>query len=163
GGMLWAVLRRLGVSQRRAAVLVTLVLVGYALVTGGRAPAMRAAVAACVLCGGMVFWRVVVPANTFALAWLVVVVLHPSDVFDQGCQLSFLGVAVLAWGCTPLFPDQFDPLEREIDRTRPWWLRLLRTQGAGLVKHYGVNVIAWACLVPLVVYHTGLFPPAALL
>ena len=31
-------------------------------------------------------------------AWLLVALWNPADVFNAGCQLSFLAVAVLVWG-----------------------------------------------------------------
>jgi predicted membrane metal-binding protein len=40
----------------------------------------------------------VLPANGLALAWLVVAAVEPADVFDAGCQLSFLAVAILIGG-----------------------------------------------------------------
>src|SRR5262245_28527209 len=44
---LWTLARLAGVRQRRAAVLVAIVLLAYALLTGGRPPALRSAVGAC--------------------------------------------------------------------------------------------------------------------
>src|SRR5262249_42858726 len=35
------------------------------------------------------------PANSFAVAWLAVLLLNPTDIFTAGCQLSFLAVAIL--------------------------------------------------------------------
>ena len=40
--------------------------------------------------------------NSFALAWIIVAALNPADMFNTGCQLSFLSVAVLYWGASPL-------------------------------------------------------------
>src|SRR5262249_30676641 len=75
---LWAALRLAGVRRKHGAVAVALVLVAYAALTGGRPPATRAAVAVAVVCGGLVLRRAVLPANVFALAWLVVLILKPT-------------------------------------------------------------------------------------
>ncbi|HEY1192513.1 MAG TPA: hypothetical protein VGE74_33120 [Gemmata sp.] len=42
--------------------------------------------------------RRVILANVFvfALAWLIVIGLNPTDPFTTGCQLSFLSVSVMA-------------------------------------------------------------------
>src|SRR5256885_11048475 len=46
-------LRLFGVRRRSAAIIVASVLLTYALLTGGRPSAMRAAVIACAFCGGI--------------------------------------------------------------------------------------------------------------
>src|SRR5262249_51093789 len=107
---MWWVLFRVGVRQRRGVVLVALVLLGYALLTGGRPPAVRAAVISCAICGALLLRRRALPANLFALAWLVVVAITPASAFDAGCQLSFLAAAVLSWCVPRFFPeDAGDP------------------------------------------------------
>ena len=94
GWFLWLVFRVCGVRRRHAAWAVALFLLGYALMTGGRASAVRAAVMVCVVCGGIVLRRPVIPANAFAFAWLIVIGVNPTDPFTAGCQLSFLSVFV---------------------------------------------------------------------
>jgi predicted membrane metal-binding protein len=49
------------------------------------------------VCGAIALRRTARPANPFALAWLVVLIVKPTDAADTGCQLSFLCVAVLTW------------------------------------------------------------------
>src|SRR5262249_49224786 len=89
---LWETLRLFGVSRRRGAWLVAGCVLAYALLPGGRPPVMRAAVMVCALCGGLGLRRPVLVANSFALGWLVVAALNPTDLFSAGCQLSFLAV-----------------------------------------------------------------------
>src|SRR5262249_40227019 len=149
------------------AILVAVVLFAYALVTGGRPPAMRAAVTVLVLCGGVIFRRPTTPANDFALAWLVVALIDPSDMFSPGCQLSFLSVAVLFWGASRWFRWEWfrqpDALDLLVDQTRPWWLRTLRWLAWVLLSTYAVTAIIWLAIVPLLVYHYHLVPIIALL
>jgi competence protein ComEC len=94
GWFLWLVLRVGGVRTRHGAWAVAAFLLGYALMTGARPSAVRAAVMVCVLCGGIVLRRRVISANVFAFSWLVVVAVNPTDPFTAGCQLSFLSVFV---------------------------------------------------------------------
>ncbi|MFO0879163.1 MAG: ComEC/Rec2 family competence protein [Gemmataceae bacterium] len=164
GLFLWSAARLVGLRQRHAAILVAGVLLGYALVTGGRPPALRAAVGVCALCLGLVLRRPAVPANLFALAWLVVGLVRPADLFESGCQLSFLAVAVLCWGTSGWFsPRPLDPLEELIERSRPFWQRACLTGARVVGQSYLVGLLVWVAVTPLAAYHVGIFAPAALL
>jgi competence protein ComEC len=162
---LWAILRLAGVRRKRGAWAVALVLVAYAALTGWRPPAARSAVQVAAVCGGLVLRRTVLPANAFALAWLVVLIFQPTDVSDAGCLLSFLCVAVLTWGTAHWFapPDEPDPLERLIDASRPAWLRLLRRFGRTLLVSYGVTLALGLAVLPLVAARYHLISPVGLL
>lgn len=162
-GFLWFASRVLGVRQRPTAILVAAALLGYALVTGGRPPAMRAAVGACAVCLGIVLGRPVVPANLFALAWIAVGLLRPGDLFEQGCQLSFVAVAILCWGAAWMLERQEDPLDALVDRARPLPLRVLRRAGHLIYESYAVCFIVWVAITPLAAHHNGLVAPAAIL
>lgn len=157
---LWFAAHLVGLRQRRASVTVAALLLGYALLTGGRPPALRAAVAACAVCLGLTQHRPVLPGSVFALGWLVVAVVHPVELFEAGTQLSFLSVAVLCWGTSWLLDRPDDPLARLIDEARPAWLRLLIWLGRLLLEIYTISFIVWLAVLPLVVYHTGLLPTA---
>jgi competence protein ComEC len=97
GWFAWFVFRLCGVRRRYAAWAVALFLILYALMTGARPSAVRAAVMVAVVCGGIVLRRPVILANAFAFAWLVVLMTNPTDPFTMGCQLSFLAVFVIVW------------------------------------------------------------------
>jgi competence protein ComEC len=152
-GFLWVVLRLLGVTRRRGAVLVALFVLAYALLTGGRPPALRSAAAACALCGSIILRRPLMPANCLALAWFVVAAVNPADVFDAGCQLSFLAVAVLTWGTRSWGKGDSDPLDRLVDEARPAWLRGLRWLLGEALLAYGVTLAVWLAVTPLVAFH----------
>src|SRR5262249_56464142 len=133
---LWFALPRFGVRQRHGAWIVALMVLGYALLTGGRPPALRSAVAVCAVCGGLILRRRVLPANLFALSWIVVALVNPTDLFTAGCLLSFLSVAVLIWGTCSLWQSEGDPLDKLLDQTRPTWQRGLRRLGWRLLESY---------------------------
>jgi competence protein ComEC len=108
----WFVLRVLGTRRRYGAWVVMVLMVGYAVLTGGHPSAVRAAIMVCVLCGGLVLRRPVIPANAFVLAWLFVIAADPTDPFTAGCQLSFVSVFALVWGAGKwLAPRELTPLE----------------------------------------------------
>ena len=161
--VLWWVLRRFGVRQRRGAAAVAAFVLAYALLTGGRPPALRAAVAVCAACGGLMLRRRPLPANLFALSWLAVGLLDPTDIFTPGCQLSFLAVAVLQWGARPWLERQYDPLQRVIDEGRPAWLRAARRLGWVVVQSYLLTLIVWLAVTPLAAAHYHLISPIGVL
>jgi competence protein ComEC len=153
------VLRGLGVRQRRAAFLIAVFLLAYALLTGGRPPVMRSAVMVCAFCGSLWLRRPFMLANSFALAWLAVAALSPTDLFSSGCQLSFLSVAVLYFGTSRWFPfEQGDPLERLEDENRPRWVKCLRWFGRQVVVSYATGLVIWLAIAPLVAYHYHTVP-----
>jgi competence protein ComEC len=155
---------RIGQMRRRTRVLaITLLLFGYAFLTGGRPPVMRAAWAMAALCGSVLFQRPVLPGNTFALAWLGVALVHPTDIFNPGCQMSFLAVFVLIWGVGSWTPSEPDPLEKVLAEARPFWLTVLRGWVGWLAWLFFVNLVVWAAMVPLVAMKYHLISPAAAL
>lgn len=164
GAFLWFLCRLFGVRARRAAWLVAGVIFGYALLTGGRPSAMRAAVMVGALCAGIVMRRPAPRANTFALAWLVVLMLNPTDLFTAGFQLSFLCVGVLIWGIPRWFPPREPtPLQQLIEESRPGWQRLLRAFLRGLGWWYLVSLILTLATAPLVALWQNVVTPSGVL
>jgi competence protein ComEC len=150
-GFLWFGLRIFRVRSRRGAIIVALFLLGYALLTGFRPPVQRAAVAVGVYSLGTVFRRAPLPANTFALSWLVVIALNPADPFGVGCQLAFLQVAMLSWGISRwLDPGEEDPIDRLIDETRTRTERVFRGLARGVGRGYAITLILGLASMPLV-------------
>jgi competence protein ComEC len=163
GWFLWFVLRRLGVRARTGAVVVAGVLLVYALLVGAAPPAMRAAVMATAVCGGMLFRRPVRWANVLALAWLAVGVLNPADWCSPGCQLSFLGVALVFWGVRRRSQAEQDPLERLLEESRPAWQRHARALARRVWEPYALGLVIWLAAAPLVAARYNAVSPVALL
>jgi competence protein ComEC len=163
GWFLWRLLWLFGVRGRPAAAAVALLVLGYALLTGPGMPILRGAVAVCVLCGGVLLRRPALFANALALAWLVVALLNPTDLFTLGCQLSFLAVVVLHWGTGGWFRRELDPLQRLIEETRPAWQRWLFGLGRLLWKSYLATLAVWLAEAPLVAADVHVVSPVALL
>jgi competence protein ComEC len=161
---LWLALRVTGVRRKHGAWAVALLLVAYALLTGARPPAVRAAAQVAVVCGGLVLRRPALPANAFALAWLVVLAVQPTDVADLGCQLSFLCVAVLTWGTARWFaPRELGPLEQLVEESRSPAERAVRWLGRVVLVTYGVTVVLGLAVLPLVAARYHLISPVGLL
>jgi competence protein ComEC len=145
-------MRLMSIGRSRGAWFIATVLLGYALLAGGRPPVMRSAVMVCVYCGGLILHRPAQLPNSFALAWMIVALLNPTDIFNAGCQLSFLSVAVLYWGASRWFRRDKDPLKRLVEETRPLWQRLSVRVARAVALSYAVTLVIWLCLVPLVAY-----------
>lgn len=147
-------LRQVGVRRRPAAVGIAVLLMGYALLTGFRPPVQRAAIASVVACLAIFARRVPLPANTFALAWLLVIILNPTDIFQLGCQLSFLQVAVLIWGADRLrLRPAPDAAEQWADASRPTWLSWpgwVRRAFGYVAGAYALTAVLAAVAMPLV-------------
>ncbi len=164
GAFLWIVLRALGVRRRPAGVFVAITLLGYALLTGGRPSAMRAAVMAVAVCGAVFLRARALPANTFALAWLAVLAINPTDLFTAGFQLSFLCVAVLVWGIARWFPHRpRTPLEQLINESRSVPERLIRSGIYALFELYRITLVLGLATAPLTMYWQNVVSPGGLL
>lgn len=160
---LWCLLRLLFVRRLRGAWFVASFLLLYALLTGGRPPVMRSAVTVCVVCGGYLLRRPGMPANSFALAWIVVALLNPTDLFNSGCQLSFLSVAVLCWGAGRWLRSEPDALEREFQRSYTTWERFWRWLGTSVCMSYVICLVIWLAVSPLVAARYHMISPVGLL
>jgi competence protein ComEC len=161
GAFLWFVLRLLGIRQRPAAIIVAGTLLAYALMTGGRPSAVRAAVMACAVCGAILLRAKALPANTFALSWLVVLIANPTDLFTAGFQLSFLCVALLVWGVPRWFPTRMlTAIEQLEEESRSGAERLLRGAIRGIGRAYLVTLVLGLGTAPLIAYWQNLISPA---
>jgi competence protein ComEC len=170
---LWGGLKLARVPRRRGVPFVALVLFLYALVVGGRPPVMRSAWMVLAYSGGVWWRRPTLPANTFALAWIIVAIWNPADIFNAGCQLSFLAVAVLVWGVPGIthlsgllrlnIAGSLDPLDQLIEESRPWPLQLARRLMRWVGEAYLINLLVWLAVTPLAAFHFHLVSPIALI
>ncbi len=161
-GFLWLLLRFLPLPYKWGAAALAVVVVCYALLTGGRPPVLRAAVLVCVLVGAIVLDARSRLANPLALALLIVLAINPADLFDRGLQLSFLAVAALSWIVGPAwnwFQSEPDPLDQLVASTRPRWQRV----GSALCRGVGyalvMSAVVWLANVPLLAARFHLFSP----
>ncbi len=161
--LLWCLLGLLGVRRRYGACVVATLLVLYALMTGAGMPVRRAAAGVGVVCGGVVLRRRDLVANTLALAWLVVAVLNPADLFAIGCQLSFLAVIVLNWGASRWLRRKVDPLEKLLEESRPAWQRHALGTGRFVLGCYLATGAVWLAETPLLAADVHVVSPVALL
>jgi len=155
------VLLRLGhLTRRRTAPAIVGFLFAYAVLTGGRPPVMRAVWMVLALSIGARIRRPVLPANALALAWILVGLWQPSDLFQTGCLLSFLAVAALIWGIS--YAREEDPVEKLLAEQRPIWMNLSLGIWRWIRWIYLVNGLVWVIVMPLIAFRMNIVSPIAL-
>ncbi|WP_340103958.1 DNA internalization-related competence protein ComEC/Rec2 [Rhodohalobacter sp. 8-1] len=76
-------------------IILTLILIGYAGLTGFSASVSRASIMAWLLTYGKLFQKLRHSVNLLAVAALILLLIHPSELFDVGFQLSFSAVLII--------------------------------------------------------------------
>lgn len=89
-GLLFLLLRLVRVRTRPSYLILTVLLVGYAVLVEGNASVVRATVMACAFFIGKLLWKDVHLLNTIAASALVILFGNPFQVFDAGFQLTYL-------------------------------------------------------------------------
>lgn len=176
-GVLWFVFRFLGLSRRSAFGALALTTVAYALLVGLAPSVVRSTAMTVAVCFAGIFDRQVRAANNLALAALATLWLNPADLFDVGCQLSFLAIAAIVWGVTPTtnllrhayytltFRIQgpgspLDVLERSLE---PWWLARMRRWPLLVTSGLIVSTVVWLAALPLVALRFHIVSPIGVL
>ena len=163
---LGACVRALGAGRKGAFGVVALGTVAYALLVGLAPSVVRSAAMTLGACAAGWRDRCVGPANLLAGALLATLLHNPSDLFDVGCQLSFLAVAaivwlvpgVLEWDSPALLP--LDVLERRLE---PWWRMACRMGWTGLRAGVIGSAAIWLAAWPLVSLRFHLVSPVGIL
>lgn len=96
-------------------VLTLLALIAYVAIVRDRPPILRAALMAGVFLCARLFFRRVALANTVALAAWILLLSHPSELFDSSFQLSFLAAGVIAGLALPWIDCTSSPYRRALD------------------------------------------------
>ena len=161
-----ACVRGLGVRRKPTFLVVAIGTVAYAILVGLAPSVVRSAAMTVGAC--LAGWRdrSVSSTNLMSGAVLATVILNPADLFDIGCQLSFLAVAailwlvpaVLAWRKPELEP--LDVLERQLE---PWWRMACRMGLAGLQAGVIGSTIIWLAAWPLVALKFHIVSPIGIL
>lgn len=161
--VIWAVVCS-GLLPRQTGLLLTACLVvGYAFVTGGRPPVMRATVIVVLTLLSYFLGKKVSPVNLLSAALLVVLAINPTEIFRSGTQLSFLCVATLAAYGTLFQREQtIDPLTRLVRNAESWPRRAGRWLLANLMHTALASLAIWLVVAPLVAYHFHISSPISI-
>jgi competence protein ComEC len=185
GNFLWVMSRLLRLPRRPAALLIAILLLGYALMTGASPPIMRAAWMAIAFTIAIFLRRLVLPSNSLALAWIGVILAAPTCIFETGCQLSFIAVGLMILGTYQLsfftqnlmtlfskqeqhapalekLIEQSRALEKLIDESRSPTGRFFRRVSWTVAAIYLESALIWLALTPLIASRYHLMSPIAL-
>ncbi|MAG94227.1 MAG: hypothetical protein CMJ48_10805 [Planctomycetaceae bacterium] len=165
-GLLWMCGRVLRLSPVGLAVLLVVGTVGYAFVTDGRPPVIRATILVVITAVGIPMHRRSLSANSLALASLIVLTFDPGALFKTGAQLSFL--AVVAIICSAPWCRSIRERGREFRHSpegenRGWFLRGFDWSVVWLKCSYLMTLTIVLFTTPLVASEFHLVSPVGLL
>lgn len=109
-------LRVCGLHRLKALLIAAIVCWGYALVTGGNAPVIRAAAGYTLFLFASFFFRRTRILNLLAAVGLVYLASDPDALFDPAFQLSFLSAAAIAAFAVPMMDRYVEPLRAAVKR-----------------------------------------------
>ncbi len=157
-----------GVRKPSAYKIIFATTLAYALLVGLMPSVVRSAAMTATYCAAGLWDRKGRHANTLAAAALITLALNPADLFDVGCQLSFLAVAAIVWVAVPAGAwvvggralDPLDALERKFE---PGWKGRIRRGRNGLVQGVVVSAVVWLAALPLVALRFHIISPIGIL
>lgn len=166
GGLVFGLLRLLGVGPRAATLIGAGVVVTYGLLAAPSPPVIRATILAGAFGLGLVAGRRGGGIQLLSLACIIILAVFPLDLFRAGFQLSFatvLGLIVFTkillgkLGAAPETDAQ--TLRRQRDNL---WVRLTHWIDRRMLMAVSAAVVAWLVAMPLVARHFGQFNPWAI-
>jgi competence protein ComEC len=155
-----------GAGHRTTHAVILMGTLSYATLVGWMPSVARSATMTCLFCLSCLLNRPSPVGNLMAAALIATLALNPSDLFDVGCQLSFLSVSALIWA-VPWALGRAEAREHPLDRVErlywPRWRRvvhgLARAVGACLVA----SAIVWLVTWPLVALRFHLVSPIGII
>jgi len=166
GALVWCVLMGTGLSRRWAIIFVILAMLSYAVVSGGRPPAMRACLMAVIFLGA--FWVRRQPnlLNALAVAFLWVVLIRPSQIHNAGFQLSYGVLGAIAMLFSPCYR-----LTSQFAKVDPFFPRSLIQGGTRMFLSFrewiagllATSMAAWVGSLPFMWAHFGVVTPIGIL
>ena len=163
GGTLAWLLRALRFKPASIAFMVTLFLLVYALLTGGRPSAMRAVIMVGCFSLGIILRRPAPAIHTLTASWIILAFIQPWDLFSPGCTLSFLATGCLIWVIPKFSQPEETPLEILTHESKPLWRRMLADFLKATRELFFISAIVWVFVTPLATAFTHVVSPVALL
>ena len=169
-------LRQLRFSRRTVAVSMILFVLFYLLLTDVRTPAIRAVALACSVAVALYVNRPTSAVNLLCASALLILLWHPSELFQFGAQLSFIAVGSFLWipnyvRLKSLFypsnptDDDLRTLN-DVERTESasWrWVRRTAKLFRWTIEIFLISLTIWFFSMPLLLSNIHLFTPVAIL
>ena len=135
----------------------------YAMLTGGRPPAWRAAIVLMLACAAQSMLRYTSTRQLLAAAGLAAWLRAPSSWSSPGVQLSFTAVSILAWWRETAPPQRpRDPLDELVQQSVPRFFHMARHIGRCAVGAVAMSAVVSGLTGPLIWYHFGVIAPAGM-
>ncbi len=164
-GFVWFACRILRVSPTGTALVIVAVVAGYAVLTGGRPPVLRAAVLVVVTALGHPWNRHASLNNTLAISAVLVLAWNPTGLFETGTQLSFLAVIAILWSSTWRLPALPQTLASAAAPQASFWSR--QRPGGRTIRRIGRAYVMvgaiWLFTAPLIAARFHLVSPIGLI
>ena len=126
--LLLIVFRSVGLSVRATSLATICGVIAYTILTDCRPPVIRATLMVCLFGAvGLILRRPALP-NALALGAFGILLWNPSDLFDVGAQLSFLGVLAVLWASREI------AIARHSESTRETLLRFSKPTLLGATR-----------------------------
>jgi competence protein ComEC len=159
----WWLTRLFSLRRQTAVLIVSGLVVAYAVLTDARPPVLRATILVLALCSARLLGRRVWGYNALAAAGLVILSLNPASLFQAGTQLSFIAVMTIChFGRNGLATSTQSPLDRLIARSRPRVVRAWYGTMGMLGQLCWIGAVIWIVALPLTTYRFHLFSPIAI-
>jgi competence protein ComEC len=160
----WWTLGAVGAGFRATSVIVFLVALTFALLSGFEHGVQRSVIMCGVWCGAYLLTRKMDFRSGMALAFILILLIRPADLYSIGMQLSFAAVLGMWLFSRPLeyavFGSPYDPLKQlempPEGRSRLDYLARLRAKSLVCA-----SVVAWLTTAPLIAERFGSFTPIA--
>ena len=166
GGLVWGILLLCRIPRRPAVLLIIFTMVAYALITGGRAPAMRATLMATTFLSAFLLRRRPSLFNSLSMSMIIVLLWRPSQAMEIGFQLSYGVIASIGLGFALCYRwtgkmAELDELFPRRLLSKPQKMQLgFRGKIAAMAA---TSLAAWLGSLPWMAYHFGLVTPIAVL
>lgn len=160
----WWMLGAFGVGLRATSIVVFLVALTFALLSGFEHGVQRSVIMCGVWCGAYLLTRKMDFLSGMALAFILILLIRPADLYSIGLQLSFAAVLGMWLFTRPLeyaiFGSPFDPLKRlEMPLEGRSWLDYLKH--ARFKSVACATLVVWLTTAPLIAQRFGTFTPIA--
>lgn len=165
-GLIFFLLRAVGLGPMAASLGVILFMVSYAFLVGARPPVVRAATLVIISCAGSVFSRQMNWGNALAAALILLLLVRPGDLFQTGFQLSFLTTVLVVMIGTKWFghqsgKDQHDVLDKLVQKNKATHVRIGNRLFWGALRTAGITMLVWLLLTPILLARFHIISPIA--
>jgi competence protein ComEC len=164
-GMVWWLCKTAGLMKPARAAICSVVIAVFLLIVPPRAPTVRAAIICWIFCFSFIFRRHSNPINSLSLAAIILLLIRPTHLFEEGWQLSFgtvLGIILLADRIYFFIYERITALPRQKEKHNSKLLfYIVSKAGLYLLRLFSIGLAAWLGGAGILLYHFHTITPLA--